>query len=139
VIPRPARGLADLAAKLASAIAPETSSRFAMANSAMIATLLTALAQDTERAVDSRMADIDDIKALFDAAGDDAPQAAARAAFRTRTPTSLRVADVDAVHGDGMGLLIDLHAWAEDHDAALDQQIWDFLSRHTERHRLDLG
>lgn len=138
MIPRPAQGLRDLAAKLATAIAPETSSRFAMASSGMIAMLLNALSQEAERAVDSRMQDIEDIRTLL-AAGDAAPGDAERAAFRTRTPASLRLTDVDAVHGDGMRLLIALHGWAEDNDPALNRQIWDFLVRHTERHRLDMG
>jgi hypothetical protein len=142
VIPRLSQGLADLAGKLATAIAPETGSRFAMANTGMISMLLMALAQDAERAIANRMADIDDMKALFDAAtaGDDDPEPArARTEFCARQPASLRVSDVDALHADGLRLLIDLHAWAEVHDADLDRRIWDFLLRHTERHRLDLA
>jgi hypothetical protein len=141
VIPRLSQGLADLAGKLATAIAPETSSRFAMASTGMISMLLMALAQDTERAVASRMTDIEELKALFDAAAadpHDLQQAEACTAFRARQPASLRVSDVDALHAEGLRLLIDLHAWAEQHDGPLDQRIWDFLRRHTERHRLDL-
>lgn len=137
MIPRLSQGLADLAGKLATAIAPETSSRFAMANTGMISMLLVALAQDAERAVASRMTDIADMKALFRAA----PKCAgadARQAFCARTPDSLRLTDVDALHADGLRLMIALHGCAEEADPALDRQIWDFLLRHTERHRLDL-
>lgn len=149
MIPRPGQGLADLAMKLGTAIAPETTSRFAAANSGLIAMLLGALAQDTERAIDARMTDIQELKRIFDDACKDAPEdadtaasppnLAAMAAFRERQPVSLRLTDVDAVHGAGLELLIELHAWAEAHDAALDTQIWDFLLRHTERHRLEAG
>jgi hypothetical protein len=139
VIPRPSQGLAALAAKLAAAIAPETTSRFAMANTGMISMLMLALAQDAERAVANRMADIDDMKALFAAAtGADRERAEARAAFCSRQPNSLRIADLDVLHAEGLTLLIALHAWAEAHDADLDRRLWDFLLRHTERNRLDL-
>jgi len=141
MITRLSQGLADLAMKLGSGIAPETSTRFAMANTGMIAMLLTALSQDVERAVANRMTDIDEMKALFrslDLGAADPVQAAARAAFCAREPMSLRLSDLEALHGEGMRLLIALHAWAEEWDDALNLRIWDFLVRHTERHRLDL-
>ena len=52
---------------------------------------------------------------------------------------SLKLSDVEALHGEGLRLLIALHAWAEESDEALNARIWDFLVRHTERHRLDLS
>lgn len=139
MIPRLSQGLADLAAKLATAIAPETNSRFAMANTGMISMLLMALAQDADRAVANRMADIDDLKALFDSGAREAGGEDARAGFIARQPASLRISDIDALHADGLRLLIELHAWAEANDDDLNRQIWDFLLRHTERHRLDVG
>jgi hypothetical protein len=141
VITRLSQGLADLGAKLASGIAPDTSTRFAMANTGMIAMLLTTLSQDVERAVANRMTDIEEMKALFgslELGAADPVQAAARAAFCAREPMSLKLTDVEALHGEGMRLLIALHAWAEESDDALNLRIWDFLVRHTERHRLDL-
>ncbi len=140
MITRMPRGLADLAGKLAMSIAPETSSRYAMANTGMIAMLLTALSQEAERAVDVRMIDIQEIKSIFASVepGPTEPvQAAARAAFCARQPTSLKLSDVEALHREGMRLLIALHAWAEEADEDLNLSIWDFLVRHTERHRLD--
>ncbi|MEQ8485944.1 MAG: hypothetical protein RIB46_16415 [Pseudomonadales bacterium] len=141
MIPRLSQGLADLAAKLARDIAPEAGSRYAMANTGMVSMLLGALALDAERAVDARMTDIDEIKSLLRSAPADAEPARqpAAAAFLDRTPRSLRLTDVDAVHAEGMNLLIALHDWAEHHDADLDSRIWDFLVRHSERHRLDPG
>jgi hypothetical protein len=139
VIPRLSQGLADLAAKLARDIAPEAGSRYAMASTGMVSMLLGVLAQDAERAVDARMTDIDEIKSLLRSASGNALPARqpAAIAFLERTPRSLRLADVDAVHAEGLELLIALHDWAEHHDADLDSRIWDFLVRHTERHRLD--
>ena len=141
MITRLSQGLADLAAKLVTGIAPETTSRFAMASTGMIAMLLNALAQDAERAVATRMTDIEEMKRLFtslELGPADPVQAAARAAFCGREPMSLKLSDVEALHREGMRLLIGLHAWAEESDEALNLRIWDFLVRHTERHRLDL-
>ena len=141
MIPRLSQGLADLAAKLARDIAPETGSRYAMANTGMVSMLLGALAIDAERAVDARMTDIDEIRSLLRSAPENAVparQAAARDLLGAAPPT-LKLADVDALHARALTLLIDLHAWAEAEDAALNRRIWDFLARHTERHRLEPG
>lgn len=141
MITRLSQGIADLAAKLVTGIAPETSTRFAMANTGMIAMLLTAASQDAERAVAARMTDIEEMKALFGTLKPgpaDPVQAAARGAFCAREPMSLKLSDVETLHREGMRLLIGLHAWAEESDQALNLRIWDFLVRHTERHRLDL-
>jgi hypothetical protein len=141
VIPHLAQGIADLAAKLTRDIAPETASRYAMANTGLIGMLLAALAQDAERAVAVRLEDIDDMRSLLarmpaQADPDDQP---AREEFRGRAPHSLRLTDVDALHAEGLNLLIAAHAWAEREDPDLDRDIWAFLARHTERHRFDLA
>jgi len=141
VIPQPARALADLAVKLAQSIAPETSSPYAMANTGLISMLMLAMAQDSDRAVANRVADIEDMKALFARTERDhpeAPGAAARAQFRAGSPPGLRISELDPYHAEGMAALIDLHAWAERHAPALSLQIWDFLLAHTERNRFDL-
>ena len=65
MIPQPGRVLTDLAVKLAMSIAPETTSSFAMANTGLISMLMLSLAQDSERAVANRMADIEEMKTLF--------------------------------------------------------------------------
>ncbi|MEZ5559637.1 MAG: hypothetical protein R3E86_13970 [Pseudomonadales bacterium] len=141
MIPHPGKALADLAVKLASSIAPETNSSFAMANTGLISMLMLALSQDSERAVANRMTDLSALHALFAEAAaryPDAPQTGARLSFCKRSPASLLLSDVDAVHADGFSLLIDLHAWAEQHAAELNAQIWDFLLAHTERNRYEL-
>jgi hypothetical protein len=141
VIPQPAKALADLAVKLATGIAPETSSSYAMANTGLISMLLLALAQDHDRAAANRMADIGDMQTLFrDVARrhPNAPGAAARDAFCDGAPAGLRISELDTFHAEGLAALIDLHAWAEVHDADLALAIWDFLAQHTERNRFDL-
>jgi hypothetical protein len=139
MIPQPSKSLTDLALKLATAIAPETTSRFAMSNTGMISMLMLALAQDSERAVANRMADIDDMKALFqsEAAGA-APGADLRAAYCSRAPDGLLLSQMDTFHGEGFEVLIELHAWAELHDPRLNDAIWGFLRTHTERNKFEL-
>ncbi|MBX3705856.1 MAG: hypothetical protein KF911_04405 [Pseudomonadales bacterium] len=141
MIPQPARALADLAVKLAQSIAPEAGSAYAMANTGLISMLLLAMAQDQDRAVANRVADIEDLKALFAAAAaahPDAPQAGRRAAFQTGPLPGLRLSELDPWHAEGLAALIELHAWADANDPALSLRIWDFLVSHTERNRFDL-
>jgi hypothetical protein len=141
MIPHGARALADLAVKLATGIAPETGSAFAMANTGMISMLLLAFAQDLDRAAANRLTDMDEMKQLFRAAArahPHAPGADARARFCAGGPEGFRVSELDRLHAEGFGALIVLHAWAEANDPVLDADIWDFLVRHTERNRFDL-
>jgi hypothetical protein len=136
VIPRGSRALGDIALKLAMAIAPETSSAYAAASTGMMTMLLGCLAQDYERAAETRTQDVREIKALFaEAVGVPAPLASEITAFRTSEPKSLLLGDLDAWHGRALALLIRLHAHAEAAgDGALDRAIWAFLERHVARH-----
>ncbi|HEY5679572.1 MAG TPA: hypothetical protein VIS55_05850 [Pseudomonadales bacterium] len=137
MIPNPSKALVDLAMKLSTGVLPEIGSPYAAANAGMTAVLLIMLSQDSERAIANRMNDIDELKALFaDAAA--FPDRVGLASFVDAEPDSLLLADVDRLHADGMRLLIDLHAWAESHDAGLDQEIWAFLGRHADRNRFDV-
>lgn len=141
MIPDPARSLSDLALKLATDLAPAMSTEFDAANAGLMSLLLLALAQEQERAVAVRMADIEEMAALFTEAERQHPEAAAaaeRAAWCERRPQSLLLSNVDRFHGQGLELLITLQVFAEAEDAALDGAIWDFLTRHSERHRFDL-
>ena len=135
MITTPGKALGDLAMKLALSIAPETNSAYVMANVGMIALLLQALGQDSERAVANRLADIAEIKALFSEEG--APNTNARETFLNREPQSLHLSDVMTHHAEGLNLLIELHAWAEANNPKLDQSIWSFLLNHTERDKFD--
>ncbi len=139
MITTPGKALGDLAMKLAMSVAPETSSAYVMANAGMIAVLLQAIGQDSERAVANRLQDIAEIKVLFTlfTTEDEAPNPGAREAFLARTPPSMHLSDVTTVHAEGLNLLIELHAWAEANDAELNQSIWTFLLNHTERDKFE--
>jgi hypothetical protein len=110
-----------------------------MANTGLISMLMLSLAQDSERAVANRMADIEEIKALFRSnEAQPAPGAEPRAAYCESAPQSLHLSDMDAFHGEGLTLVIDLHAWAEAQSPPLDRAIWQFLRAHTERNKFEL-
>lgn len=137
MIPNPGRALADLAIKLAISVVPEISSGYAAANAGMTSMLMLALAQDSERAVANRMSDIEELRALFaDTAGYGGQSDLT--AYNRKQPASLLLKDVDALLAEGMALLIDLHAWAEETDDSLNRRIWQFLLHHTERNKFDI-
>jgi len=119
--------------RLLFTIAPQTTTGFAAADCGLVAQLLLTLGQEFERAIATRMQDIEELRALFAIAPDDE----ARAAFCTRQPRSLHLRDVNALHDEGMRLLIELHAHAELSDKTLDGRIWTFLRTHAERHKFD--
>lgn len=140
MITRPDRVLHDLAGKLMQDITLDITSRYGQANAVMMADLMHVLAEQAEWAVANRHADLEALRALFTreaAAG--APGAAARRRFCDRQPASLRLSDVDALHAEGLRLLIALHRWAEAEDAALDRAIWQFLHDHAARNRLEVS
>ncbi len=134
MIPEPGKALAELAGKLALSVLPEVGSTYGMANAGLISLLMGALAEDFERAIANRFADIAELQDLF-AEARSAPGAAERANFSASEPASLALRDVCAWHDTGMELLIELHRWAEQSDAAVDREIWQFLYRHTERNQ----
>lgn len=138
MIPAPAATLNALAMKLLTDIAPHAGSSYAVADSALIAQLLLTYAQEFETAIELRMQDVAALKSLFETAPDHAPLLAEREAFIEQEPASLRLSDVNAVHDQGMRLLIELQAWAEQRDAGLNEEIWRALREQTDRHRFEL-
>lgn len=134
MIPRPSQALTDLAVRLATNVAPNTTETFYAADAGLIAQLMFSLAQEYERGVETRMNDIDEMRALLRSA----PQSDDIDAFVVLQPASLGLADVNAVHDAGTRLLIEAHAWAEVHDEPLSREIWRYLRRHCERHKFEL-
>jgi len=145
MIPFPGRTLADLAMRIATDIAPATTSNFAQADSGLITGLLLGMAQDYERAVFNPMQDIDEIKTLCRHIID-LPEEA-RAGFEglsacedfvNAEPASLMLSDVTALHAQALDLLIQIHSWAELHHAEVNLAVWQLLRRHSERHKFDI-
>lgn len=136
MIPRPHEALMTLAGRIGGRILPELTDPYAIADTGMITLLLGMLAKELESGVTRRLTDGEELAALFATAGH-APDADARAAFAASQPASLTLTDVNVWLDGGLELLIELHAWAEREDPALDEAIWSWIARHTERHRFD--
>lgn len=114
--------LGFLAGTLALKLAPESASDYSAAQLGMISGLLLALAQESERAVATRLADIDEVRELLPEDGLPAE------------PVSMHLQDVNKLHAEALSQLIELHAWAEEHNSQLNDAIWAFLRRSAERH-----
>jgi hypothetical protein len=108
-----------------------------MADAGLISLLMSLLGEELENGVANRMADAEALKVLFADNAGDPSAAAARAAFIDSQPESLTLTDVTAWLDQGLALLIDLHAWAEETDDDLNRRIWSFLAAHTDRHKFD--
>jgi len=137
LIPRARQALNDLAGRIGSRIMPELTNPYTVADSGLISLLLSMLSTELESGVARRMEDGEALKALFQSAGG-APDEAPRSAFIASQPASLTLTDVTAWLDHGLTLLIELHAWAEVSDEALNVRIWEFLAAHSERHKFDL-
>ena len=141
MIPTPRKTLSDIATRIVTHLVPDLQSEYGQADGGLITALLLTLAQDYERAVFNRMTDIEEMQALFGAHLDkraDADQADSLRAYMSAKPETLMLDDVTKLHARGFELLIELHAWSEQHDAELDGEIWRFLRRHSERNRFDI-
>lgn len=137
MIPRAHQALADLAGRIGTRIIPELSDPYSAADAGLISLLMTMLCSELETGVQRRMQDGEDLTAVF-AGATHAPGAESRDAFSASRPTSLSLTDVTAWLDQGLALLIELHPWAEETDAELNARIWDFLAKHTERHKFDI-
>jgi len=137
MIPRPHQALNDLAGRIGSRVLPELSDPFTMADAGLISLLMSLLGEELEKGVANRVADAEALKALFADTAGEPSGAKARAAFVDSQPESLTLTDVTAWLDQGLALLIDLHAWAEEADDELNRRIWSFLAAHTERHKFD--
>jgi hypothetical protein len=138
MIPRARQALNDLAGRLGTRVIPELADPFAQADTGLISLLMSLLGEELEKGVANRIADGDALKALFAASPETAPSADQRAAFCASEPVDLTLTAVTAWLDQGLELLIELHAWAEEHDDKLDRRIWTFLVEHTERHKFDI-
>lgn len=136
MIPRAQQALADLAGRIGNRIIPQLEDPYTTADAGLISLLMSMLSAELESGVARRLMDAAELKLLFaDAAR--APDAEARATFSASDPRSLTLTEVTAWLDQGFGLLIDLHAWAEESDPDLNERIWTFLHAHTERHKFD--
>jgi hypothetical protein len=137
LIPEPGQALTHLAGKIAMIVAPSIPTTYGATDAGLISMLLTMLAAEAELGIERRQQDAQGIKDIFESASQ-APDPDDRARFIASEPATLSHPDVSTWLDQGLGLLIELHAWAEVEDPALNEKIWLFLYEHTERYKIDL-
>ena len=137
MIPRSHQAINDLAARLGTRVIPELSDPFSQADTGLISLLMSLLGEELEKGVANRMADAQALKTVFASAPAAAPGVTERTAFIDSQPDTLTLTGVTDWLDRGLALLIELHAWAEDADDALNHRIWSFLAEHTDRHKFD--
>ena len=138
MIPKPQATLTSIATRIATHILPVAGSDFAQADAGLITQLLFTAAEDFERAVEVRMQDIKDVKAVLRANADDLPDQT-WLDLLDKEPASLNVSDVTTLHDEALTILIALHAWAESlEDQTLNLELWRLLRAHSERHKYSL-
>lgn len=149
MIPRLQEALHSLAARTVGHIVPSLTDPYAAADAGLIASLLVAVAQEAERGVAVRLADIAEVRPIFrdghEALGDGALATRLRALL-DRSPEDFTLSVLDEEHSAWLEALADLHEAvagpAEGVDAAeaarIDAAIWRFLRGHTERHAFEL-
>ncbi len=138
MIPQPRQTLTDLAIRMATHILPDMHSAYGQADAGLISMLLMTLAQDYERAAFNRVTDIEAMQGLFTALPDGAPGKTKRSAYAQATPDSMQLADLTRFHALGFEILIDVHAWAEQSDQTVNEQIWQLLDEHAQRNAFDV-
>lgn len=120
---------------------------YAASNVGLNGLMLTFAAQEFDRAADIRVQDNKELRALFARAADVITDAALAAKLKDAAATQdadAKVSTVTASNNQLRALLIELHEQTDGHihadasDAirALDDEIWAFLTRSTERRKL---
>lgn len=148
MIPHPREAMSFIVQRLMSETLPELKSTYAMADLALISSLLKMFAQDLDRGSLARLDDIREMRDLFAAAGDfdsRSPLGKQIAAASSLALRDAKVERLDEILDSHFRALIALHTDIErrmdtgDADARrLDGDIWAFLERHAERHRYDV-
>jgi len=137
MIPYPSSGLKMLADRVLGSVVPVLGSKFAMSDTAMLAMLMAALAEEMEFGIARRLTDIESMKtliALAQVAGIDIPE-----------PDSMEDNDytlsrINDIHDAYTCAVISLHVEVENSEdfSEINRAIWQYLAASAERHKLPL-
>lgn len=135
MIPHTDNALRMLSQRLMTQLLPDLKTIYSLSDGALIGLLINAIADETAEGIQRRLDDIAEMKLIFET-GDALLTDSDRKAVSSPL-SSFRLADVDAHHDALTRILISLHEKVEDKKMeALDQSIWAYLRRHTQRHRI---
>lgn len=160
MIPKAEEALSLLSKGLMTTLLSEPHSVYAISDVSFIALLLNTLGQEYNKGAEVRVRDIEEMQQLFKDAVAKVADAALNqnlVANLSEQSGSLQIADLNRFHDRCSLLLIELHLYVEEQMFTVKQQnpdavdgvaaswaescnsdIWDFLERQAERHKIDL-
>jgi hypothetical protein len=152
VIPKADEALGFLSQGLMTTLFAEPHSMYTISEVSLVTLLLNAIAQEYNNGAEVRVRDIEEMQQLFKNAESkvsDSELVRRLAANLSERPASLEISELNDIHDRCSLLLIDLHAYVEELLPAEDpggsgswadscnSNIWDFLERQAERHKID--
>ena len=152
MIPKADEALGFLSRGLMTTVFAEPHSAYTISEVSLMTLLLNAIGQEYNNGAEVRVRDIEEMQQLFkDAASkvSDSDLARRLTTNLSERPVSLEISELNVIHDRCSLLLIDLHAYVEEQSSAEDSagpgswadncnsNIWDFLERQAERHKID--
>ena len=135
MIPHTDDALRMLSQRLMTQLLPDLKSLYSLSDGALIGLLINAIADETAEGIQRRLDDIAEMKRLF-VAGDALLSSRDKEVISSDL-SSYRLADVNDHHDALTRVLVSLHEKTEnDKTAVLNQSIWAYLRRHTQRHKI---
>lgn len=137
MIPYPSSGLKMLADRVLGSVVPALGSKFTMSDTAMLAMLMSALAEEMEFGVARRLTDIESMKNLIQlaqTAGVDIPEP------DSMVENDYTMSRINDIHDAYTRTLISLHVEVENSEdfSEINRAIWQYLAAAAERHKLPL-
>jgi hypothetical protein len=147
MIPRGAEGINHLAERMVADLIPKAPDAYTMADIGLTAALVRMVAQDYDRAADTLVTEMGEMRDIFEYVLPHLTDAAFRARLEALVDAgdgSLRIAALSERHDAMMRVLIEMQAGAEDGEAAgvawagpLNGRIWTFLEGYVARRAYD--
>ena len=135
MIPHTDGALRMLSQRLMTQLLPDLKSLYSMSDGALIGLLINAIAAETAEGIQRRLDDIAEMKLIF-IAGEALLSSRDKEVISAEL-SSYRLADVNDQHDALTRILISLHQKTEDKEIeALNQSIWAYLRRHSQRHKI---
>jgi len=144
MIPRPPEALQMLSQRILSHLVPDLQSSYGQSEGGYVGMLLLSLVKELESGIERRLADIRDMKVIFEQASSALPPSMLPDGLDTvdsAEPASLSMSDVNALHDQLASLLIALHDAVDvvspnEAQQKVNATIWRYLGEHARRHRV---
>ena len=135
MIPHADDALRMLSQRLMTQLLPDLKSLYSLSDGALIGLLINAIADETAEGIQRRLDDIAEMKRIF-IAGEALLSSKDREVTAAEL-SSYRLADGNDHHDALSRILVLLHEASENKGfEALNQSIWTYLRRHTQRHKI---